>query len=99
MGDLEVYIHYPGQLMAVFDSDPKLSINVSSLSNVIHCPTLEVSQLQVLRKRVDGRQHCNKDIMSDVDIRWREAVIDNVGCIPTYWKSLNISDTIRLNFR
>lgn len=37
--------------------------------------------------------------MGDVDIRWREAVIDNVGCIPTYWKNLNVSDTIRLNFR
>ena len=99
MGDLEIYIHYPGQLMEVFDSDPKLSINISSLSNVIHYPTLEVSQLQVLRKRFDGRQHCRKDTKSDVDTRWREAVMDKVGCIPTYWKSLNISGAFRSNFR
>ena len=98
MGDLEVYIHYPGQLMEVIDSDPKFSMSISGFSNEVHIPILEVSQLQVLRKRFDGRQYCKEDINSDVDTRWREAIMDKVGCIPTYWKYLNFTNEFRLKF-
>ena len=98
MGDLNVYIHYPGQLMEVIDSDPKFSMSISGFSNEVRIPILEVSQLQVLRKRFDGRQYCKEDINSDVDTRWREAIMDKVGCIPTYWKYLNFSNEFRLKF-
>ena len=99
LGDLQVYIHYPGQLMTVIDSDPKFSINLSNISNTVHYPTFEISQLQVLRRRFDGRQHCNDDNNTNVDTRWRESVMRKIGCVPSYWKNLTTSDEFGLNYK
>ena len=52
---------------------------------------IDVFQLQVFRKRYNSGTPCNRDITSNIDIRWREELMKKVNCIPTYWKYLERS--------
>jgi hypothetical protein len=89
LGDMYVYVHYPGQLMSVMEGDAKMTIDLSKQDEIgINYFTFEVSQLQVLRKRQDSTLPCNLDIESNLDMRWRESAMNKVGCTPTYWKNM-----------
>ena len=52
---------------------------------------VDIFQLNVLRRRHDSETVCNQDLNSNVDIRWRETIMNKVKCIPTYWKNLEHS--------
>ena len=98
-GELSLYIHYPGQLItkaasrkANYDPNKILDITLSSERALeINRYILGIRQMQVLRRRHTSEFSCNTDVDSNVDMRWKEAVIENVGCIPTYWKNLDQS--------
>lgn len=53
--------------------------------------TINISQVSILRRRYDSRTRCNQDLGSNVDMRWREAIMTKMKCIPTYWKNLDQS--------
>ena len=81
-GDVQIFIHYPGQLLRSLDS-PSFS---SSLSKYNWNMTLEVRNFQatVLRKRPDSNYPCNYDI-GDHDIYVQSSISKDLGCIPGYW--------------
>ena len=90
LGSLIVYVHYPGQLMAEIDGRKKKWFQVSSWDDIPDVPQFDIDifQMNVLRRRHDSETGCNPDVHSNLDIRWRESIIKNVKCIPTYWKNL-----------
>ena len=99
-GELSLYIHYPGQLItkaasrkANYDPSKVIDITLSSERALeINRYHLGIRQVQVLRRRQTSKFICNDDVDSNVDMRWREAAIEKVGCIPTYWKNLDQSE-------
>ena len=98
LGDMYLYVHYPGKLMSVIERDAKMTLDLSKQDYIgINDFTFEVSQLQVLRKRHDSTSPCSLDIESNHDMRWRESAMEKVGCIPTYWKNLPASKLFRTN--
>ena len=88
IGELFIYLHYPGQLMNVMEQGErkKLSLQHSDLNK--KQLKIGITQLQVLKKRHDSKLPCDRDYESTVDMRWRESVMSIVGCIPTYWRDL-----------
>ena len=98
-GELSLYIHYPGQLTtkaatrkAKHDPSKVIYIELSSNRSLeLNGYNLAIRQVQVLRRRQTSKFSCNADVDSNVDMRWREAAMQKVGCIPTYWKNLEQS--------
>ena len=89
-GHLEVFLHYPGQFIKKSDHN-EVSISFPydlEGANVFH---FMIKQVQVLRKRHDAQDTCNQDMDSTDDMRWREVVMNYIGCIPLYWKKLTQS--------
>ena len=97
IGDLLIYLHYPGQLMNVIQGNERMKIKLSENRSEGKELKFVITQLQVLRKRHGGNIPCNMDSESDVDTRWRESVMKIVGCIPTYWKRLPHSLNLQPN--
>ena len=95
IGDLYVYLHYPGQLMNVISKGQttRLPLQHSDLNKKIL--NVGITQTQVLKKRHDSRIPCDRDYENNVDMRWRESVMSMVGCIPTYWRELPQSLSFR----
>ena len=91
IGEFQLFIHYPGQLMTQIYRRPTLSIDLTDLLLVKPSYSIGVSQLQILRKRQDSSIGCNSDLDSTLDMRWREEIMISTNCIPTYWKYLNRS--------
>ena len=87
--ELQIIIHYPGQLLRSFD-------NPSFKSTFIDYDTckdldLDISQVTILRKRHDSNVPCNKEVQDDVDQLQRD-VIKRLECIPIYWKRIAPKD-------
>ena len=95
IGAMNVYVHYPGQLMPDIDGRKKkwLQVPLRNDSNIVPSFDVDIFQLNILRKRYDSVTPCNKDNENNLDTRWRENVINNVKCVPTYWKNLEHSST------
>ena len=87
-----VYVHHRYQLvrelgkkiLSLNEHDFREAINGSNNVRDMH-----ISQVEVLRKRKDGRskERCDPNLEDD-DKMWREKVMEAVNCIPTYWKGL-----------
>ena len=86
-GTIKVYVHPHGQFIETIQK-PQISFEIYgpntsiSYNNIV----IKINQVQVLKKRYDAPKACNRDLDSDVDMRWRESVMNSVNCIPTYWK-------------
>ena len=99
-GELSLFIHYPGQLTTKVatrrtnhDPNKVLDIELSSERALeLTRYDLGIRQVQVLRRRQTSEFSCNDDLDGNVDMRWREAAMQKVGCIPTYWKHLDQSN-------
>ena len=99
IGDLFVYLHYPGELMNVIGQGERKKLRLQNSNLNGKKLKIGITQLQVLKRRHDSRVPCNKDLESNVDMRWRESVMSIVGCIPTYWRGLPQSVSFQaLNF-
>ena len=100
--EIKVFIHNPNQLISSF-SKPKyvasFSYFLSTLigKNESNFNTLEfkISQCKILRKRHDSNIPCNKDITNH-DKHLQMEYVRKLGCIPMYWKYLNMSNEISL---
>ena len=91
-----VYIHHPGQLIREFGKqilDLKLDDFQKAMNGTLNgliknnYRDIHLSQVEVLRKRSDGLSSCNESLESE-DHLWLEKVVNNVKCLPTYWKGL-----------
>ena len=91
IGELEIFIHYPGQIMTKLYKRATLSIDLSEPILITPKYLIGVSQVQILRKRPDSSINCNSDLDSNLDMRWRESIMNTTNCIPTYWKTLEKS--------
>ena len=95
--EIQIFIHYPGQLMRSFDK-PKYTASfpyfLSTLKGIEkNRPNIlefKISQGRTLRKRPNSNPPCNKDI-SSFDQHLQQKLIDRLECIPTYWKNIQRS--------
>ena len=90
---IEIFIHYPDQLLRVFDSP----IFVSYLKDLEwEKPSLnfKISQVSILRKRPDANTPCDPHLQND-DLQLRIKVSEQVGCIPFYWTNI-MSTSLKL---
>ena len=84
---LLVYVHKKGQLIRSRATERyRTVIDVETLKNGA-TKNIDILQVDVLRKRADGKIPCDQDMQDEDEYRIQQ-MIKNVGCIPTYWRQL-----------
>ena len=83
---IHVYIHHTGQLIRSLGT-PYFKMYGMELDNLNSKITLKLSHVSVLRKRANAKIPCDQNLQDD-DKRFLEEVIKQVGCVPSYWKTL-----------
>ena len=100
--DLHVYIHRTGQLTRMLHrpilsfslNDFKEILRNSLKDNVYH---LQINQVETTRNRPDDASGpCNHTLFSD-DSKFRDVIINNLGCVPAYWKRFEQLHSVRTN--
>ena len=81
---VSVYTHYPGQFRT--GSTRILLFPLKLLDKSNNNIEITLSQVVVIRKRADANIKCDPDNIDD-DYQYRKAIVDNVGCTPSFWKS------------
>ena len=89
---MQIFIHYPGQIIANLDKPKYYAYNTDLLKNLrrngnIQTLGLKISQVQTLRKRHDSNVHCNQDI-KDYDLFLQLELSKQLNCVPPYWKHI-----------
>ena len=94
---LKVYLHQRGQFIrhVSFEIDPYLTnlnphemkkmFKDSKIDKTFHEIRFDVKGISVLRKRENAVNPCNGSLLNE-DKKWRDHVIESVGCIPEYWR-------------
>lgn len=79
---LQIFIHYPGQLLRSFDNPSFTSL----FSEYETKKRLEfrISHVTTLRNRHDSNVPCNKELEDD-DAQLQMEIIKLIGCVPIYW--------------
>ena len=54
---------------------------------------ITIAKVRVLRKRPDSNVPCDKELVDD-DSKFQEEVIQNISCIPVYWKQRDLSQKV-----
>ena len=83
---LDVYVHQRGKLLRTLMMDglrTRFGWNENMLQGVSRI--FHIGQVDVLRKRKDGKFPCDPAIENEDDYKL-EQVIKKVGCIPTFWE-------------
>ena len=82
---IEIYIHYPGQLIQALDTPSFVSSFLAYRWDEVL--ELKLSQGTILRKRSDSVAQCDDDIV-DYDLNIQESVCkkNDIRCIPPFWK-------------
>ena len=85
--NLLVYMHYAGQLTRQFGKQI-LQLTRSNFKKAMKSSsnyhTIQINQVEILRKRHDAIIPCNRTLTDD-DVMWRNNIIKKMGCIPVYW--------------
>ena len=81
-----VHIHHPYQFSRHMDKR-LYRMSMSKNSRKLH--KFDISGVMLLRRRPDGAMQCNPNL--DDDVQFRKSIVNNVGCVPSYWESLIIS--------
>ena len=89
---LHVYIHHTGQLTRSL-GQPHFEIHGSEVHISNSKINLRISDTSVLRKRTNAKVSCDESLYDD-DNRFRKEVINQVGCVPIYWKSITPQDAM-----
>ena len=98
---VEIFIHYPGQLIASLHK-PKYKASFRYLLSILNefynqkannVLEFKISQTKVLRKRHKSTERpCNPDIR-DYDKYFQLEVVKILKCVPVYWKDALHKDT------
>ena len=91
LSSVRIYVHYPKQVLRnVFGHGVALK-SILTLEKANPVPSKEIqitlSQLDVIKKRPDGKIPCNLDGFDDWRF-WTE-VSKRINCLPSYWKTFN----------
>ena len=88
--DVSVHVHKKGQLIrSMATEDVITKIYSATLKDGVY-RDINIGQVDILRKRADGKIPCDQD-MEDEDEYRMEQIIQSVGCIPTFWTQLAVS--------
>ena len=91
---IDIYIHYPGQLIRSLDTPSFTSSFPEYHWNEIL--EMKLSQGTILRKRSDSISQCNHEILNyDLYLRKSICTKDEIRCIPPFWKT-NLQDVLNL---
>ena len=82
--EVELFIHYPGQLVTSLDSVSFKLDQWQETGIQEHAYQIKVSQSSVWRKRSVKDTPCLNDI-DDYDLYFQEAVSEKLGCVPPFW--------------
>ena len=87
-GRLYVYIHAQGQLLRNLDK-PVITLNprYDEFEGWHH---VAVKRIDILKRRQDANIPC-KSYSKNEDMDYLVTVVNEVGCVPTYWRSLKFS--------
>ena len=80
---VEIFIHYPGQLMRNLDN-PSFATFLTDIRSETNSLDIKLFQSTILRKRPTKSKPCLKHI-DDYDLYLQETVISKLGCIPPFW--------------
>ena len=93
--NLFFYVHHPGQLLREFGKQT-FQLNLLDFENAINNTNnyreIHISQVDVVRKREGGIIPCH-DGIGDEDQQWLNSVINDVECVPTYWRDIHHSSS------
>ena len=78
--EVNILIHYPGQLMRYLDS-PIIALDAPDMKSNKY--QIKVTHSTVLQKRFTKHKPCVKN--HDYDLYLQEAVINKIECIPPFW--------------
>ena len=82
---LEVYAHYPGHFLR--SGLHMIWLPVHILNGENNDISITLSQVNVIRKRPDANVPCDP-ALDDDDHKFRQTVVQIVGCVPPYWMAL-----------
>ena len=92
---LFLHVHHPGQLVREFGKQ-KFQLNRLDFENAMNGTNnyleIHISDLEMVRRRFDSVSQCN-DTLENEDHHWLMNVIDDVKCIPTYWKEIYLTQS------
>ena len=80
-----VYVHKEGQLIRDMATEGARTVIYGKKFKSGLFRRIDIGQVDVLRKRADGKVPCDQD-MQDEDEYRMEQIIKSVGCIPTFWR-------------
>ena len=87
---MRIYIHQDGQVVRrlgkfvhEFEAEDFEKNQFHPGINKVH---INLNQVEILRKRPNAVTECNPALLDD-DKEYRNAVMQSMGCFPTYWKS------------
>ena len=91
--NLFLHVHHPGQLVREFGKQT-FQLNRLDFQNAINGTgnyrEIHISDLEMVRKRFDGVDPCN-DTLENEDHYWLKNVINDVNCVPSFWKEIYLS--------
>ena len=83
---LRIYLHDQGQLIQNFNNDvAEYTVKALSYKNSNNLVSIRLQQIMRLHKRADANEPCDSKV-TDEDTQFMEYVIQNIGCVPLYWK-------------
>ena len=82
---VEIFVHYPGQLIRSLDSPSWTHSNFNSYQG--HTFIFRLSQGTLIRKRETRHSPCDNRI-EDYDTYFQEIVVNETGCIYPFWKTI-----------
>ena len=89
---MELFIHYPGQLIRNFDS-PAFVSDKNELENQARHSILQIKVFQgtVWKRRSVKTKRCLKDV-DNYDQYFQQAVSQIIGCVPPFWtRTINLA--------
>ena len=88
--ELRIFLHLPNQLLRSF-SVPIYRARFKHVQHWNKRVELHVSQVTVLRRRINANDPCNDMILND-DRKMIEETVLKLGCVPIYWAKLVRND-------
>ena len=88
--ELQIFLHLPNQLLRSFAA-PSYRVPFKRIKVWDQRLELHISQVTVLRKRVNSNDPCNDMIRND-DRKMMEETVLRLGCVPIYWAKLIRND-------
>lgn len=93
--EMKFILHYPGQLIEKIET-PLHRIILKEMHSKRDDDQMfwegKIAKVSVLKNRPDASPPCYDGVFSD-DARFRQKVINKVGCVPIYWKNLEFDST------